>query len=135
MKEEMKAKSEELLSLYKTVQEKRRELKAMIGEYVAENRKFADGEDVLVCAKDGDHVFGVGRVVSAKSFLRYSDIIDIEHYERYGDFEMELNHILYEVMAIKTDGTTSVKHFFGNPNFISADGWHSDIVIKKTNTF
>ncbi len=109
------------------------DIELMLKSYVEANRKFANGEIVLVCDRDTDKVISKGAVMSAKTFVRLEPLW-LKGYTNDEKFNNEIKSLRYEIFAVKKDGTPAAKHLFHSPHFIN-DGESilkvSDVYIKK----
>jgi hypothetical protein len=130
MKTEIKNKCNELLLLVQKDNELRNELNLALKKYAESNRKFSDGETVIICDKETGNEIGKGIVADVRACI-FLDTIYLKSYSNGDEFDTAIDDLRYEIYAIKNDGTRSSKHFFCSPHFIGDTKRYSDFYIKK----
>jgi hypothetical protein len=133
MKEQIRSKCSELRSLLQQEDELKKEILLELKDYAETNRKFANGEIVLVCDRDTDREFGRGVVADVRTLINL-DFFELNDYSDESKFNERIEHLRYEIYALKKDGTKSNKHFFHAPHYIGDIKKWSDVYIKKIST-
>lgn len=131
MKTEIYSKCIELHKIVLHAFSVRNEIEKLHAEYIKANRKFADGETVMVCNAITHKEIGRGMVASASTYL-HLDFMRLKDYADIKKFNNDIDCMCYEIYAIKADGTMSSKHFVQAPHFMTdnIDKW-TDYYIKK----
>ena len=133
-----KEKAKELKPLFdelRSTQLKEMELRNLIMKelrnYLADNGQFKSGDCVEVIDKDSDKILGLGFIGGTR--LKFNlDPLEVKYItEKTSYLEDELEHIYYEVFAMKANGTASKKHFFETPHSMPAKKHkYSDFHLK-----
>jgi hypothetical protein len=130
MKTEIQNKCGELWLLIQKENELKRELNLELQNYAETNRKFANGEVVMICDRESDREIGKGMVTDVKTFVHLEPLW-LKEYADGKKFDADIDNLRYEIYAVKKDGTQSNKHYFHSPHFIGDTKKWSDVYIKS----
>ena len=103
------------------------DIKKYCHSYAEKNRQFQRGEVVSIYNAINGKFIGHGMVDHVRNYI-HTDYPP----EDLTKIERDFTRLIYEIYAIKKDGTASSKHFFKFPHFIGTDKERSnDSYITK----
>ncbi len=129
MKKEIQKECMNLWDLMQQELELKKQINIKLDNYSEANRKFSNGETIIIYSTITNKEVGRGIVASVCTHI-HLDPLWLKGYSDfdYMDKDFELR---YEIYAIKKDGTQSTKHFFHSPHFISENQNKGEWYITK----
>ncbi len=119
----IKSNVKRMFNLYNEIERLKLICKVECEKLIESEREFVNGEKVAIYSGRGVFV-AYGVVGSARLPLRlgYSDVVDYleEKQHRRLSLEHATTTILYEVFAVKKDGSKGIKHYDGFEHFMMA---------------